>query len=777
MLKPDTRISIADLAAVGITLRPMDAVAIVRELVLQVIRGVIPGVPSLHVIRIAPSGALQVEGPVAAGSRSISRAAQLLETLLPPFDSAAEVRVPGALRLSLARAMGTLDLPPYPSLEAFAETLRRFSPVDTSKAMRDLVSRWAEAAELAAGLPPDESSSEEPAIVPGDPSPITISDIRRARRATGLPLSEIAERSRIPVVLLRQLEWGYLRNWPVGLYGRTQLVRYARASGLDEQLVIETVRPMLEAGAELKPEAVAELKPEAVAELRVETAAALRHEAAAELKSDRRVAATTNVEPVGVVEKKTDTTTLQSAELKPEVVAEVKPDAVAALKPEVAAGLAAEVATEPIAAVDEPAPALRLGLEDFPAEAESERAAPRTLVAEPEPVTALEVVVAEHALVWEPEIREPEIRRTRELVRLPRPRRRRVARIAGWLGAAALLGLATTPLVQDRLLRHREEQLTAIRSTVDRISSAIPPIRRAALPLEPAPTVPTERSERSSDATEAPDTPAAPRPKPAPVRTTIDDAVAQSPSFATTGSAAFYRNPGDADGALLPAGDRSDGSVLRITRVVDDHAKNYHARPSPDGQQIAFDSDRDGERGIYVANVDGTNVKRVSGPGYGAIPSWSPDGTRLAFVRVEQDQPQVWNLWTVELATGELHRLTSRKSGQPWGGSWFPDGNRIAYSVDDQLVIHDLETGREKTFASPRRGQMVRTPAVSPDGRRVIFQIFRDGAWLLDLGDGSMRKVLADPTAEEYSWSPDGRRVAYHSRRSGQWGVWLMASR
>ncbi len=84
----------------------------------------------------------------------------------------------------------------------------------------------------------------------------------------------------------------------------------------------------------------------------------------------------------------------------------------------------------------------------------------------------------------------------------------------------------------------------------------------------------------------------------------------------------------------MPAGDRSDGSVLRITRVVDDHAKNYHARPSPDGQQIAFDSDRDGERGIYVANVDGTNVKRVSGPGYGAIPSWSPDGTRLAFVRV-----------------------------------------------------------------------------------------------------------------------------------------------
>ena len=79
-------------------------------------------------------------------------------------------------------------------------------------------------------------------------------------------------------------------------------------------------------------------------------------------------------------------------------------------------------------------------------------------------------------------------------------------------------------------------------------------------------------------------------------------------------------------------------------------------------------------------------------------------------------------------------------------------------------------------FPTPIKGRLVRTPAVSPDGRRIVFQVQRDGTWLLDFPSGAVRKVLEDPTAEEYTWAPDGKRLAYHSRRSGTWGVWVMAS-
>jgi Tol biopolymer transport system component len=130
----------------------------------------------------------------------------------------------------------------------------------------------------------------------------------------------------------------------------------------------------------------------------------------------------------------------------------------------------------------------------------------------------------------------------------------------------------------------------------------------------------------------------------------------------------------------------------------------------------------------------------------------------------------------LELETGEMRRLTSHRFGQPWGGSWFPDRRRIAYSHENRLIVLDLDTLSQRVYPAPRPG-LLRTPAVSPDGRHVIFQIHRDGAWMLDLKDGSMRKVLADPSAEEFTWAPDGRRVAYHSRRSGTWGVWVMMAR
>jgi WD40-like Beta Propeller Repeat len=302
---------------------------------------------------------------------------------------------------------------------------------------------------------------------------------------------------------------------------------------------------------------------------------------------------------------------------------------------------------------------------------------------------------------------------------------------------------------------------------------------RATSPLDSvrAPTRPREAPSATSGAA-----PAAPprgelgKPEPLVEPAQAESNKVFSPSFDQNGSAVFFHAETSTGSALKRAEPGEDG-VLHVVTIVDDAAKNYHVQLSPDGGSVAFDSDRDGVRGIYVAHADGTAVRRVSGEGYAAVPTWSPDGRRLAFLRAETDRPNVWNLWILELASGEMTRLTSHRYGQVWGGAWFPDGRRLAYSHEDQLILLELATGRTTSYVSPLKGRLVRTPAVSPDGRWIIFQVFRDGAWLLNLDDESMQRVLDDSSAEEFTWAPDGNRVAFHSRRRGDWGLWMMAAR
>ena len=226
--------------------------------------------------------------------------------------------------------------------------------------------------------------------------------------------------------------------------------------------------------------------------------------------------------------------------------------------------------------------------------------------------------------------------------------------------------------------------------------------------------------------------------------------------------------------ALLEASLRGDGTVGEVSTVREDDASSYHVQVSPDGNQLAYDSDAEGERAVYVSHRDGSSPRRVSGPGHASVPSWSPDGASLAFARAETDRPEVWNVWTVHLATGKLERQTNHSEGRPWGASWFPDGRRIAYNHEDRLLVRDLDTGALRAYPTPVPGRQVRTPAVSPDGTHIVFQVRHDGAWVLDLRSGSSRRILADASAQEFAWSPDGRHVAYHSVRGGQWGIWML---
>ena len=215
-------------------------------------------------------------------------------------------------------------------------------------------------------------------------------------------------------------------------------------------------------------------------------------------------------------------------------------------------------------------------------------------------------------------------------------------------------------------------------------------------------------------------------------------------------------------------------SGFRLANVIDGEHHTDHVKLSPDGSRVAFDSDRDGQRGVYVASREGTGVRRVSGGGFAQAPAWAPDSRRLAFLRAEEDDPQVRNLWMLNLETGEERRITAWRYGTTSPADWFADGRRLCYAHDARLYVMDLTTGASRSYESPVDGRGIGAIAVAPEGGRVAFHVLNDGVWLLNLGSGSTRRVLDDPAIHQLAWSPTGTSLAYHSRREGHWAVLVL---
>src|SRR6266516_5908769 len=133
--------------------------------------------------------------------------------------------------------------------------------------------------------------------------------------------------------------------------------------------------------------------------------------------------------------------------------------------------------------------------------------------------------------------------------------------------------------------------------------------------------------------------------------------------------------------AIEAAGDiyviNSNGTGL--TRLTTDPA--YDASPtwSPDGSKIAFMSLRDGNGEIYVMNADGTNpVALTNHAGSDEQPAWSPDGRKIAFASNRDGHYEIY-LMNAD-GTG-VTRLTAGPDHYSAGPRWSPDGRRIAFTA------------------------------------------------------------------------------------------------
>ncbi|MCE9631683.1 MAG: biopolymer transporter Tol [Planctomycetia bacterium] len=182
---------------------------------------------------------------------------------------------------------------------------------------------------------------------------------------------------------------------------------------------------------------------------------------------------------------------------------------------------------------------------------------------------------------------------------------------------------------------------------------------------------------------------------------------------------------------------RLDGSdLVQLTA-----SKGYDAECSfsPDGRQVLFVSDRDGDPDIYVMDADGANVRQLTNtPGYDGGPFFSPDGTWIAYRtdRVEKDMLQIH----VMKADGTGDVAVTAGQGVRWAPYWHPTKPWLIWTGADhsdptQRPNYDLWIARYDVTADGfQAGPPLRLtdhegadvlPAFSPDGTLIMWTASR----------------------------------------------------
>ena len=121
---------------------------------------------------------------------------------------------------------------------------------------------------------------------------------------------------------------------------------------------------------------------------------------------------------------------------------------------------------------------------------------------------------------------------------------------------------------------------------------------------------------------------------------------------------------------------RVDVSSGQLTTVIAGGVNTYPV-PSPDGRKIAFRKMLDINSEVFVADIDGRNVKNLTAdPAFEGWPAWSPDGKRIAFAANRNSAYQVF----VMNADGSGVNLVANTEGRATAPKWSPDGNSIYFT-------------------------------------------------------------------------------------------------
>lgn len=217
--------------------------------------------------------------------------------------------------------------------------------------------------------------------------------------------------------------------------------------------------------------------------------------------------------------------------------------------------------------------------------------------------------------------------------------------------------------------------------------------------------------------------------------------------------------------------------------------------PVPTTGKIAFSSygfDDEGWSDIYVMNQDGTGlVNLTNNEAWDKAPAWSPDRSRIAFVREAptgsppsaSESSPVETIYLMDADGSNVVRLTEGVNP-----SWSPQGDRILFDRDTganrwDIFVIDVDGTDEANLTNAPSWD--NSPGWSPDGSRIVFASNRHEGpescddesrledcnleiWTMNLDGSNPVRLTHEPGIDGFpDWSPDGTRIVFHTGRDG----------
>ncbi len=313
--------------------------------------------------------------------------------------------------------------------------------------------------------------------------------------------------------------------------------------------------------------------------------------------------------------------------------------------------------------------------------------------------------------------------------------------------------------------------------------------------LPTATATPTQAATPTSAPTAVPTQAATPTPAP-PTMTPTRTRVPATPKPAATatpakppapkGSIAYHVNTTGIDSVFsLNVATNVTTPLVDIGPVMD-LVVGTNAAPyawSPDNSKFAYIStvSLGGSNVLRMLDPNGNKVSLFSSDPNGGLssPTWSPDGSRIAFVRLTGNG-QGWSIDVVN-TDGTGHAILRNVAGEQYRGglSWSKLGAfALAFNTtgkNDVYTMYSDGSGLRNLTNNPADDG---SPVWSPNGRLIAFTSTRDGhpqIYVMNADGTGVRRVSQDNLADfSPTWSPDGNWIAFASTRNGTTNIYMM---